>query len=97
MSAGEQAVCAYKECGIVFTKATHNQKYHEEECCRLATNARIMEKYYERKSRRGGARRVCKTPGCTTLLSRYNSEKICAKCEADKKASERNSLLDLIS
>ena len=97
MSAGEQAVCAYKECGKVFTKTTHNQKYHEEECCRLATNARIMEKYYERKARRGGTKRICKTPGCNTSLSRYNASKVCAKCEAKAEQKEKNDLLDMIS
>lgn len=97
MSSGDQAVCAYKECGRVFTKTTHNQKYHEEECCRLATNARIMEKYYERKERRGGSKRICKGPGCQTQLSRYNPSKCCAKCEskADKKANSE--LLDMLT
>lgn len=97
MAAGDQAVCAYKECGIVFVKTTHNQKYHDEECCRLATNARIMEKYYEKKERRGGAKRICATPGCTTQLSRYNASKICAKCEADKEEKANKDLLDLVS
>ena len=97
MSAGEQAVCAYEECGKLFTKTTHNQKYHEGECCRLATNARIMKKYYERKARKGGAKRFCATPGCQTLLSRYNPEKICAKCEeqAEKKATDE--LLEMMN
>lgn len=96
MPAGEQAVCAYKECGKLFTKVTHNQKYHNEECCRLATNARIMEKYYERKARRGGAKRICDTIGCTTVLSRYNPNKICAKCEGDKENSATKTLLGMI-
>jgi hypothetical protein len=97
MSAGDQAVCAYKECGRVFIKATHNQKYHEEECCRLATNARIMEKYYERKERRGGAKRICKTPGCQTKLSRYNASKYCATCEAEADNKAKEELLGMIT
>lgn len=96
MSAGDQAVCAYKECGKLFTKTTHNQKYHDEECCRLATNARIMEKYYERKARRGGAKRICASPGCQTQLSRYNPNKICAKCEESATAAAKKTLLDLM-
>lgn len=97
MAAGDQAVCAYKECGKVFTKTTHNQKYHDDECCRLATNARIMEKYYERKARRGGAKRICKTPGCQTVLSRYNASKYCAKCEGEAEKQAKNDLLAMVS
>lgn len=97
MAAGDQAVCAYKECGKVFTKATHNQKYHHEECCRLATNARIMEKYYERKARRGGAKRICRTPGCQTELSRYNESKVCGKCEANEEKKAKADLLAMVS
>lgn len=97
MAAGDQAICAYKECGKVFTKTTHNQKYHDEECCRLATNARIMEKYYERKARRGGAKRICKTPGCQTVLSRYNASKYCAKCEAEEEKNNKDTLLAMVS
>lgn len=97
MAAGEQAVCAYKECGKIFTKATHNQKYHNEECRTLATNARIMEKYYERKARRGGAKRICDTRGCQTVLSRYNASKFCAKCQATKEEQAKKRLLEMIS
>ena len=96
MSAGEQAVCAYKECGKLFTKSTHNQKYHDDECCRLATNARIMEKYYERKARRGGAKRICKTAGCQTQLSRYNPDKICAECAERAESQSKKNLLDMV-
>lgn len=97
MAAGDQAVCAYKECGKVFTKTTHNQKYHDDECCRLATNARIMEKYYERKARRGGKKRICESRGCTTVLSRYNASKYCAKCEGEKETNAKNELLAMVS
>ena len=43
-------ICANKDCAIDFDARTHNQKYCSDECCRLATNKRIMEKYYERKT-----------------------------------------------
>jgi hypothetical protein len=55
-----------------------------------------MDKYYETKSRKKGALRVCKTPGCGTLLSRYNPEKICAKCEAEQEASHNQRMLDIL-
>lgn len=71
-------VCLNIECGINFKSKTHNQKYCSDECCRVATNKRIMEKYYEKKAIKNGAPRKCK--GCTALLSRYNTDVHCAKC-----------------
>ena len=42
-------ICAREECGIEFEQKTHNQKYCSDECCRIATNKRIMDKYYKKK------------------------------------------------
>lgn len=83
-------VCAYSECGNEFTPKTHNQRYCCDECCRLATNKRIMEKYYQRKARRKGGRRICSSDGCETVLNRYNDSDRCAGCAA-KRAAEINS------
>ena len=88
-------ICAYTECGLEFEPTTHNQKYHTDECCRRATNARLMEQYYERKARRQGRIRVCDR-GCGTRLSRYNDGKTCQKCEAEVKANERDALWNLL-
>lgn len=70
--------CQYSECNKPFYKKTHNQKYHSDECCRLATNAKIMERYYEQKSIREGKPRTCSRIGCKTKLSRYNYEDVCS-------------------
>ena len=43
-------ICANTECAKEFDSKTHNQKYCSDECCRVATNRRIMEKYYEKKA-----------------------------------------------
>lgn len=88
--------CAYVECGLEFTPTTHNQKYHTDECCRKATNARLMEQYYERKARRQGRVRVCATADCDTKLSRYNDGKVCQKCEAEAVADARVELLNFL-
>ena len=72
-------ICANSECKKDFTPKTHNQKYCTDECCRIATNRRIMEKYYERKAIRNGALRPCAKCGCQ--LSRYNKGEHCATCE----------------
>lgn len=84
--------CAYSECGVLFTPKTHNQRYHTSECCKLATNKRIMENYYARKARRQGHIRVCATEGCMTKLSRYNDSKICGKCEGERESNQRDEL-----
>lgn len=72
-------ICFNSECAKDFTPKTHNQKYCSDECCRIATNRRIMEKYYEKKAIKNGAPRICKS--CKTKLSRYNQNNICSTCE----------------
>lgn len=92
-----ERVCEFEECGILFTAKTHNQKYCCDEHRNRATNRRIMARYYESKARRGGAHRVCSTPGCATRLSRYNPSRVCAKCEAEIQAAEKARLRSLFS
>ena len=87
-------VCLNNECGKDFESKTHNQKYCSDECCRVATNKRIMEKYYEKKAIKNGAPRKCK--GCPGLLSRYNSESYCSKCTKSKHAKNKKDLMDII-
>lgn len=85
--------CAYAECGQEFEAKTHNQRYCSDDCCRKATNARLMEQYYEKKARLKGHIRVCANPDCETVLSRYNDGKTCRKCEATKEQEKRLQLL----
>lgn len=87
--------CARQGCGVKFAKRTHNQKYHDAECCRLATNARIMEDYYESKAIRNNKERYCSK--CKeTRLSRYNSSKMCNSCQQKKEQSMNNSVLSML-
>jgi hypothetical protein len=88
--------CSYKECKKDFTPKTHNQKYCSDECCRIATNDKLKEAYYEKKARLAGAKRYCKTKGCNVELSRYNSTSICDKCVGAKKEAERKALVEMI-
>ncbi len=53
-----------------------------------------MEKYYEKKAIKNGAPRSCK---CGNLLSRYNHDSICSKCQTDKKSKNKKDLLEIIS
>jgi hypothetical protein len=85
--------CQYEKCNQFYDPKTHNQKYHSDECCRLATNERIMTKYYERKARRMGNKRSCED--CGTFLSRYNDAELCASCELKGKVSNKQVLRSL--
>lgn len=92
----DRRVCAWEKCNEEYTPVTSNQIYHSEECQRLATNARIMRKYYERKARRQGAVRICEEQNCNTVLSRYNDSKKCAGCEAKEEKESSRRLLDAL-
>lgn len=87
-------ICNNKECSKEFDSKTHNQKYCSDECCRVATNKRIMEKYYEKKAIRGGAFRACSK--CKIKLSRYNQSNICSSCEKKINVTNKNKLIGMI-
>lgn len=92
---GESIQCENEGCDVVFVKKTHNQKYHDDECCRLATNAKIMQKYYDRKSQRLGLPRACKE--CGKALSKYNSSKTCNACLLKHEEESRKSVANMLS
>ncbi len=85
-------VCAREGCENQWEKSKiHNQKYCSDECCRIATNKRIMDKYYERKEMLSGKVRYCVK--CNeSKLSRYNMSNTCAACE-NKKETQANNLI----
>ena len=87
-------ICANSTCKKDFDPKTHNQKYCADECCRIATNRRIMEKYYERKAIRNGAERPCSR--CKNQLSRYNKGDFCATCEKNINLENKSKLFRMI-
>ena len=87
-------ICGNKECSKDFEPKTHNQKYCTDECCRIATNRRIMEKYYEKKAIRNGALRECKK--CHCQLSRYNQSSLCSTCEKNINLENRSRLMGML-
>lgn len=87
-------ICFNTECGKNFDSKTHNQKYCSEECCRIATNKRIMEKYYEKKAIKKGSVRLCKK--CKSQLSRYNAEQVCSSCLKKTTMNSRKLLKEII-
>ena len=81
--------CEREECDVIFHKKKHNQLYCSRECLRLATNKKIMDKYYDDKARREGKPRFCTM--CESLLSRYNKKKVCHSCETTSRTEKNKS------
>lgn len=54
-----------------------------------------MEKYYEKKAIRSGAKRNCRK--CNIVLSRYNSLSICSKCEKNKSIENKKKIIGMIN
>lgn len=90
-------ICAYEECDNEFEPRTHNQKYCSDECCKIATNLKIKEKYYYKKARLAGVAFKCSNKGCNQVLNRYTSDTVCESCKAKKKAQDRNDILDMLN
>lgn len=95
VGSAQTVICSNKECAVEFKPKTHNQKYHNDECCRVATNRRIMEKYYEKKAIRQGAVRGCKK--CGHQLSRYNDTSLCSLCQKKIDITTRSKILDRLN
>lgn len=87
-------MCANQDCGVEFEAKTHNQKYHSDECCRIATNKKIMEKYYEKKAIRSGSSRLCKN--CNAQLSRYNDQKVCSMCQKNSNTKNKSKIIEML-
>jgi hypothetical protein len=91
----ETFICAREGCEEEFVKSTHNQKYHNDECCRLATNQRIMIGYYKTRDRQRGVERWCEV--CKeTKLSRYNPSDICSACKTRRVADANESAVNML-
>lgn len=87
--------CANEGCNTEYLPKTHNQKYCTDECCRLATNRRIMEKYYEKRDQRQGKPRFCKA-GCGARLSRYNDAQVCSPCKEKRQVDANRSAANML-
>ena len=87
----DSVVCAYRYCDVEFVPTRHNQIYCCQEHTREETNIRLREAYRKDRERRGGIKRVCRTSGCDTVLSRYNDTDYCGRCEA-KRVTEKAKL-----
>ena len=90
-------ICAFEECQNEFEPKTHNQKYCSDECCKIATNVKIKEKYQNTKARRAGVSVKCKNRGCKQILNRYGTDDECEVCKAKRVASERKGILEMLN
>lgn len=90
------SICARSGCENQYEAKTHNQKYCGAECCRVATNERIMLKYYAKRDQKAGKARYCKK--CKqTRLSRYNDSQVCGSCEAAMIAEANNAVARMLA
>lgn len=88
-------LCANPKCMVGFVPARHNQKYCSKDCCKVVTNSKIMQQYYEEKDRKSGKPRTCKL--CKeSRLSRYNAGTVCAACSAKQESADRLALLQAL-
>ena len=92
-------ICAYEKCkGIKeFEPKTHNQKYCSDECCKIATNIKIKEKYYYKKARSSGTEFICKSEACNQVLSRFTTDEICEPCVAKQKTKDKLEILGMLN
>lgn len=89
-------ICERPECARVYQPKTHNQKYCNPDCCKVATNRRVMEKYYEKQAKRRGKERRCLE--CNrTKLSRYNETTICGPCSLRKQEEARRNVVSMFA
>lgn len=90
-------ICANDGCDNKFEKSTHNQKYCSDECCRVATNKKIREKYYQERERLSGKKRLCSSNKCKNVLSRYNEGEVCNQCISKLESRGRDELLRIFN
>lgn len=88
--------CANVSCNREFEKKTHNNIYCSPECCKIATNRKIMERYHKKKAMRGKPQE-CSSDDCQNVLSKYNVGGLCSECEAKKKSDEMSAIKDMFS
>lgn len=72
--------CANPECTNFFEPLVHNAIYCGDDCRKLITNQKVLDKYYEKKEQKEiirSQKRICERDGCGTVLSIYNDEAIC--------------------
>ena len=90
-------ICDRDGCEQTFNKSTHNQKYCSDECCKIATNQKIKDKYYAKKDRLSGKKRICANSDCQQSLTMYNEDNICNVCKSRTRDLDRQNLIRMLN
>lgn len=77
-------------CSVKFDATRANQIYCKQECCKLATNKKLIEKYHKNKSKKTLDARTCE---CGAKLSIYNKDKTCYSCQSRRADEKRLDVL----
>lgn len=77
-------------CSIEFISTRANQIYCTNECCKYATNKKILERYHANKDKKRNKPEYCE---CGSKLSKYNHSDECHSCQLKKEDSKRIDLL----
>lgn len=89
-------ICSRNGCSNEFHAKTHNQKYCSDDCCKIATSEKIKQKNLDRKARLSGKERICKTRGCSNILSRYRDGDFCETCLAKDDVDNKKAAWEII-
>jgi|SRR3954471_10685845 hypothetical protein len=81
--------CANPACKNEFEVRRVNMIYCSNDCCKVATNAKLIARYHAKKNKNTGERRCA----CGAKLSRYNSNSKCHACIIADEQRERSVLL----
>lgn len=81
-------------CKSDFEAKRSNQIYCRSECCKSATNQKVIDRYHQNKSRLAGAERKCKE--CNSRLSRYNEKEYCSMCQSAQRDKAKMATLQAL-
>lgn len=82
--------CANPACSNRFEAKRINMVYCCSDCCKQATNAKLIERYHANKNKSPKERRCAR---CNGRLSRYNPDDECGPCQSRKSLERRTALL----
>lgn len=78
-------------CGIEFQARRVNMIYCNEQCCKQATNAKLIAKYHKNKVL---ADKIEFCVDCGTKLSKYNPDIKCFGCQRKSESQKRKDVLN---
>lgn len=77
-------------CENEFIAKRSNQIYCNDQCCKAATNKKILDRYHTNKDEKNNKEKYCE---CGSKLSVYNQDTKCHSCQLKKEHAKRVDLL----